>query len=63
MLEQEMLREQFQALLDREKQAVEAYAGLARQLDNADSTLRQHVRQLCMDKKRHVQLTERLPVL
>lgn len=58
MLEQEMLREQFQALLEREQQAAEAYEDLLAKA--ADTSTREQVEQLYIGKQRHVQLTERL---
>ncbi len=58
MLEQEMLREQFQALLQREQEAAKAYADLLAKA--ADASTRQQVEQLYIGKQRHVQLAERL---
>ena len=58
MLEQQRLREQFQALLCQERQALTAYSELAATVD--DPALRDQVEQLWRDKLRHVELTERL---
>jgi rubrerythrin len=58
MLEQERLREQFQALLDQEQQALAVYTELADKV--RDPRLRDQVEELRRDKQRHVELTERL---
>ncbi len=58
MLEQERLREQFQALLDQEQQALAVYTELADKVQ--DPRLRDQVEELRRDKQRHVELTERL---
>jgi rubrerythrin len=58
MLEQAMLRDQFQALLVQEQQAEKIYAELVARL--TDPELLQQVQQLHRDKQRHIRLTERL---
>jgi len=58
MLEQAILREQFQALLNQEQSAATLYAKLAREL--ADPALRREAEQLHLDKQRHVRMAERL---
>jgi len=58
MLEQAMLRDQFQALLTQEKQALAAYADLAAKV--TDPSILEQVEQLRRDKQRHIELTERL---
>ena len=58
MLEQAILREQFQTLLAREQNAAQTYADLAAKI--TDPTLRRQVEQLHREKLRHIRLTERL---
>ena len=58
MLEHTYLREQFESLLVKEKQAAESYGKLA--IDLNDPTLREKLDQLCRDKHKHIRLTERL---
>jgi len=58
MLEQAMLREQFQTLLTRQQRATEVYSELAAKM--TDPRLRREVEQLRREKQRHVLLTERL---
>lgn len=58
MLEQAVLREQFQMLLSQEQQALQAYADLVAKVD--DPAVREQVEQLRREKQRHVELTERL---
>ena len=58
MLEQALLRDQFQQLLCAQRQAMAGYQALADRL--ADGDLREEARQLQREKLRHVQLTERL---
>lgn len=58
MLEQAILRDQFQELLDKERQAERRYAELADQTD--DPQLREQILQLRRDKQRHAELAERL---
>ena len=57
MLEQAMLREQFLALLQQQRQAAQIYSDLA---EAGDEGIRKQVQQLQHDKNRHIQLTERL---
>lgn len=57
-LEHAMLAEQFQILLDQERQAEKLYTDLAGQVtDPAD---RQEIQQISREKGRHVQLVNRL---
>jgi len=58
MLEQSVLRDQFQSLLDQQRQAVVLYADLAAR--TPDPSVRQQAQQLQRDKLRHIRLTERL---
>ncbi|MDY6914377.1 MAG: hypothetical protein SVT52_07980 [Planctomycetota bacterium] len=58
MLEQALLADRFQLLLARQQQAARAYTDLAA-VQN-DSALCEQLRQLSLDKQRHVHLTERL---
>jgi len=58
MLEEALLREQFESLLSQEQQALAAYAALIEEIE--DPALRDQVQQLHRDKQRHVELTERL---
>lgn len=58
MLEQANLREQFQSLLDQQRQAMKLYEELA--CSAGDAGLRKQALQLQRDKARHVRLTERL---
>lgn len=58
MLEQAMLREQFQALLEQQRQAAQVYADLAGVA--TDPSVKQDAQQIQRDKERHVRLTERL---
>jgi rubrerythrin len=58
MLEQAFLREQFLALLDKERQAERLYADLSVRL--SDPGLRRQIEQLHRDKQRHIALAERL---
>lgn len=57
MLEQMMLREQFETLLGRQQVALGHYETAAK---TADQENRGHFDQLCREKKRHIQLTQRL---
>ena len=57
MLEQIMLREQFETLLCQQQTALGQYETAAK---TADQENREHFDQLCRDKKRHIQLTQRL---
>lgn len=58
MLEEAILREQFEALLDKERQAERLYADISSRL--ADPALRRQIEQLHRDKQRHIALAERL---
>jgi len=58
MLEQAFLREQFLALLDKERQAERVYADLSAKL--TDPALRRQIEHLHRDKQRHSALAERL---
>jgi len=58
MFEQSLLRDQFQELLTKERQAAAAYSDLVAKLD--DPQLRRQVELLCREKQRHVLLAERL---
>jgi len=58
MFEESLLAEQFQKLLDREREAAEVYADLATRL--TDPALREQVAQIYREKQRHIELTERL---
>jgi len=58
MLEEALLREQFESLLSQEQQALAAYAALIEEIE--DPALRDQVQQLHRDKQRHVELAERL---
>ena len=58
MLEQTMLTEQFQALLGRERQALQTYSDLLAKV--ADPKMRQQLDRLLRDKQRHVRMAERL---
>jgi len=58
MLEQALLREQFEELLSQERQAARGYAELAAKID--DPAVRQQLQQVQREKQRHIELTERL---
>ncbi len=58
MLEQAMLRERFEALLEQEQQALAAYEKLIDRVGEGEP--REQVEQLCRDKRRHVELVQRL---
>lgn len=58
MLEEALLREQFEALLEQERQAAKAYESLLPAI--SDPVLREQVEQLFHDKQRHIELAERL---
>jgi rubrerythrin len=58
MLEEALLRDQFGALLDQERQAAKAYEDLLPTIK--DAAVREQVEQLLRDKHRHVELAERL---
>jgi len=58
MFEEEQLAEQFTALLDQQQHAADHYAAVAAQTD--DPQVRRQVEQVCREKNRHIQLTQRL---
>jgi rubrerythrin len=58
VLEEALLAEQFQTLLEKERQAACAYAGLAAKV--TDPHLKLKIEQLCRDKEKHIRLAERL---
>jgi len=58
MFEEAQLAEQFNVLLDQQQQAANYYAAMAAQTD--DPLVRRQVEQVCREKKRHIQLTQRL---
>lgn len=58
MLDNEILRERFEDLLNQQRQSVGVYASLASGL--TDPKARAEAEQIHRDKKRHIELTERL---
>ena len=58
MYEQALLAEQFGKLLAQAEQAEQMYAGIAAETDDPD--LREQFQELLREKRRHVQMTERL---
>ena len=58
MLDQLALREQFEVLLADEQAALGQYESAA--ANQADPETRAHFEVLCREKKRHIQLAERL---
>ena len=58
MLEEALLREQFQNLLVKEQEACQAYADLSKQITDPDAL--QQLQLLQRDKQRHIRLIERL---
>ena len=58
MFEEAQLAEQFNALLDQQQQAANYYATMATQTD--DPQVRRQVEQVCREKNRHIELTQRL---
>ncbi len=58
MLDQIMLREQFEALLAHQQAALGKYESVA--AGNNDPQTKAEFDQLCREKKRHIRLTERL---
>lgn len=58
MFEEAILADQFNALLDQQQHAADYYASMATQTD--DPQVRRQVEQVCREKKRHIQLTQRL---
>lgn len=53
-----MLREQFEKLLDQQREAEQIYAQLAGYVSDADS--REQIAQMRRQKRKHIVLTERL---
>jgi len=58
MFEQAVLAEQFEKLLAKAERAEQMYAGIADQTD--DAHLREQFQELQREKRRHVEMTERL---
>jgi rubrerythrin len=58
MLSQTVLREQFEALLRKQQDAVGIYESAGDRF--ADPQTRSQIDQVCREKKRHVELTRRL---
>lgn len=58
MLEQAILREQFESLLAKELEAAELYEHLAAR--TADAGVRREIEHLCREKCRHIRLAQRL---
>jgi len=58
MFEEAQLAEQFDVMLDQQQQAANYYAAMVAQTD--DPQVRRQVEQVCREKKRHIQLTQRL---
>lgn len=58
MLEQAILREQFESLLAMELEAAELYEHLAAQTTEAG--VRCEIEHLCREKRRHIRLAQRL---
>ncbi len=58
MLEQMILRERFEDLLARQQNALGCYESAGS--NTTDPETRKQLNQLCKEKKRHIQLTERL---
>ena len=58
MLDQALLRDQFQQLLDRQRQAEGVYASLA--ADATDPGVREQAQQIQREKRKHILLTERM---
>jgi hypothetical protein len=59
MLEQSLLREQFESLLAQQQQVVGQYESAASSAE-IDEDLRVKLAEVCRDKKRHIELTQRL---
>ncbi|MBN1943388.1 MAG: hypothetical protein JW849_08865 [Phycisphaerae bacterium] len=57
MLDQLLLREQFKTLQETQREALGQYESAAR---DADPAARADLDQLCREKRRHLELTERL---
>ena len=58
MLEQMLLRQQFETLLADQQAVLGQYESAAAQQDDPEAQA--HFEMLCRDKKRHIQLTQRL---
>ena len=58
MFEEAELAEQFNALLDQQQHAADHYQAVAAKTD--DPQMKHQIEQVCRDKKRHIQLTQRL---
>jgi len=58
MFEEAQLAEQFSDLLNRQKEAAQYYAAAADSTD--DPNVRREIEQVVREKKRHIQLTQRL---
>lgn len=59
MLEQSVLREQFEALLAQHEEAIGIYESAAKS-GEIDDALRAQLADVCREKKRHIELTQRL---
>jgi hypothetical protein len=59
MFEQSLLREQFESLLEQQQQAIGHYES-ASSHDGFDPDLRAQLAEVCREKKRHIELTQRL---
>ena len=58
MLDEALLRDRFEDLLEQQRQVEGLYSSLAERVD--DPAVRDHIDQLCREKRRHIELTERL---
>jgi len=58
MFEETLLAEQFERLLAEAQQAERMYAGIAEETD--DAGLKEQFQELRRDKRRHIEMTERL---
>jgi len=58
MFEEAELAEQFNALLDQQQHAADHYETVAAQ--TSDPQMKHQMEQVCREKKRHIQLTQRL---
>ncbi|MBS3822080.1 MAG: hypothetical protein KGY81_10000 [Phycisphaerae bacterium] len=59
MFEQSLLREQFESLLNQQQQAIGHYESASAH-DGLDADLRSQLADVCREKKRHIELTQRL---
>jgi hypothetical protein len=59
MLEQTLLREQFEALLAQHREAIGIYES-ASACEHFDDEIRAKLAEVCREKKRHIELTQRL---